>query len=121
MKARCPTSYSQVGLYVQYDGTCADHTLELVCELFYRFDKSVDENTQLNWIHNHSTIQNNNVSNIEISRRDLHDITKRTTLIRKDVPMTVSGMYQCRYGSSSADPISMPKIVTVFQILIGKE
>ena len=96
-------------------------TLELVCELFYGFDKSVDENIQLYWIHNHSTIQNNTVSNIEISRRDLHDITKRTTLIRRDVPMTVSGMYQCRYGVSSADPISVPKIVTVFQILIGKD
>ena len=32
VKARCPTSYVNVGLYVNFDGTCADHTLELVCE-----------------------------------------------------------------------------------------
>ena len=32
VKARCPTSYYQVGLYMNYDGTCGDHTLELVCE-----------------------------------------------------------------------------------------
>ena len=96
-------------------------TLELVCEMFFGFDKSVDENTQLNWIHNQTIIQNNSVSNIEISRRDLHDITKITTLIRKDVLMTVSGMYKCGYGLSSADPTSMSKIVTVFQVLIGED
>ena len=53
------------------------------------------------------------VSNIEISRSDLHNITKRTTMISTDVLMTDSGTYECRYGSSLADPISMPKIVTV--------
>ena len=31
--------------------------LELVCEMFYGFERSVDPNTQLNWIHNHTTIQ----------------------------------------------------------------
>ena len=56
-------------------------------------------------------------SNIEISRSDLHDITKRTTMISTDVFITDSGTYECRYGSSLADPISMPKIVTV---LAGK-
>ena len=56
-------------------------------------------------------------SNIEISRSDLHDITKRTTMISTDVLITDSGTYECRYGSSLADPISMPKIVTV---LAGK-
>jgi hypothetical protein len=56
-------------------------------------------------------------SNIEISRSDLHDITKRTTMISTDVFITDSGTYECRYGSSLADPISMPMIVTV---LAGK-
>ena len=31
--------------------------LELVCEMFYGFDRSIDPSTQLNWIHNHTTIQ----------------------------------------------------------------
>ena len=91
--------------------------LELVCEMFYGFDRSVDPNTQLNWIHNHTTIQHVPDSDIEIIRSDLHNITKRTTLIRRNVLMTDSGTYECRYGSSSAEPISMPKIVTV---LAGK-
>ena len=91
-----------------------DTALELVCEMFYGFDRSVDPNTQLNWIHNHTTIQHDPDSNI--SRSDLHDITTRTTLIRTDALMTDSGTYECRYGSS-AEPISMPKIVTV---LAGK-
>ena len=44
--------------------------LELVCEMFYGFDRSVDPNTQLNWIHNHTTIQHDPDSSHHIDLRN---------------------------------------------------
>jgi hypothetical protein len=55
--------------------------MKLVCEMFFGFEKSFDNNTQLNWIRNHRKIQDDPGSNIEITRSERHGISKRTTLI----------------------------------------
>ena len=95
--------------------------LELICNMYLGLDKSFDENTLLNWIHNSSTLQNNPSSKDYISRSNLHDITKATNLTRTEMPLDGAGTYECRFGTSSNDPISDKKMVTVYQVFVGDQ
>merc|ERR1711956_99071 len=72
--------------------------LELICNMYLGLDKSFEENTLLNWIHNGSTLQNNPSSKDYISRTNLHDITKATNLTRTEMPLDGAGAYECRFG-----------------------
>ena len=95
--------------------------LELICNMYLGLDKSFDEITLLNWIHNSSTLQNNPSSKDYISRTNLHDITKATNLTRTEMPLDGAGTYECRFGTSSNDPISEKKMVTVYQVFVGDQ
>ena len=72
MEISVRTTQKQPKILGIHDSVTVDEgtALELVCEMFYGFDRSVDPSTQLNWIHNHTTIQHDPDSSRHIDLRN---------------------------------------------------
>ena len=93
-------------------------TLNLECNLFYGFENSLSQKSQLNWLHNGSTIQNL-PPDIKVERVDRTGTVKKAWLTKPNATMTDSGSYRCRFGFSSDDPISQPTKVKLYQVFVG--
>ena len=91
-------------------------SLRLTCALFQGFKRTVDQNSQLNFMFNRGTIQEDLTVGRTIERKG-NDITKEAVLDISRAAMSDSGSYQCRLGTS--DKFSEPTAVEVFQVIVG--
>jgi len=91
-------------------------SLRLTCALFQGFERTVEKNSQLNFMFNRGTIQEDLTIGRVIERKG-DDITKEAVLDISRAAMSDSGSYQCRLGTSGN--FSEPTVVEVFQVIVG--